>query len=88
MRELPRQLTVDELAELFEGRTALVELLAETDDPLGRADEVVARLDEAEKVEALVGASRRSGSARGFRRAPPPSRAPTLIRPSSPSSRT
>ena len=53
MRELPRQLTVDELAELFEGRTRLVELLAETQDPLGRADDVVARLDETDKVEAL-----------------------------------
>jgi 2-oxo-4-hydroxy-4-carboxy-5-ureidoimidazoline decarboxylase len=53
MRELPRQLTVDELAELFEGRTRLVELLAVTEDPLGRADDVVARLDEAEKIEAL-----------------------------------
>ncbi|HJR94174.1 MAG TPA: 2-oxo-4-hydroxy-4-carboxy-5-ureidoimidazoline decarboxylase [Gaiellaceae bacterium] len=54
MRELPRQLTVDELAELFEGRTRLVELLAETEDPLGRAGEVVSRLDESEKVEALA----------------------------------
>jgi 2-oxo-4-hydroxy-4-carboxy--5-ureidoimidazoline (OHCU) decarboxylase len=54
MRELPRQLTVDELAELFEGRTRLVELLAEREDPLGRADAVVARLAEAEKVEALA----------------------------------
>jgi 2-oxo-4-hydroxy-4-carboxy--5-ureidoimidazoline (OHCU) decarboxylase len=53
MRELPRQLTVDELAELFEGRTRLVELLSETEDPLGRADDVVARLDEADKLEAL-----------------------------------
>jgi 2-oxo-4-hydroxy-4-carboxy--5-ureidoimidazoline (OHCU) decarboxylase len=53
MRELPRQLTVDELAELFEGRTRLVELLAETEDPLGCADNVVARLDETDKVEAL-----------------------------------
>ena len=44
MRELPRQLTVDELAELFAGRTRLVELLAETEDPLGRADDV-ARAD-------------------------------------------
>ena len=35
VRELPRQLTVDELAELFEGRTRLVERLAEREDPLG-----------------------------------------------------
>jgi 2-oxo-4-hydroxy-4-carboxy--5-ureidoimidazoline (OHCU) decarboxylase len=54
MRELPRKLTVEELAEFFEGRTRLVELLAETEDPLGRADEVVAQLDEADKVEALA----------------------------------
>jgi 2-oxo-4-hydroxy-4-carboxy--5-ureidoimidazoline (OHCU) decarboxylase len=54
MRELPRKLSVDELSELFEGRTRLVELLAELDDPLGRADEVVALLDDAEKVEALA----------------------------------
>jgi 2-oxo-4-hydroxy-4-carboxy--5-ureidoimidazoline (OHCU) decarboxylase len=54
MRELPRKLTVDELAELFEGRTRLVELLAETEDPLGRADDVIVRLDDAEKVEALA----------------------------------
>ncbi len=54
MRELPRQLTVEELAELFEGRTALVERLAELDDPLGQADEVVAGLPEEELVEALA----------------------------------
>lgn len=54
MRELPRQLSVDELAELFEGRTALVERLAGLDDPLGRADEVVAELSEEELVEALA----------------------------------
>jgi 2-oxo-4-hydroxy-4-carboxy--5-ureidoimidazoline (OHCU) decarboxylase len=54
MRELPRKLTVEELGELFEGRTRLVELLAETEDPLERADEVVARLDEDDKIEALA----------------------------------
>ena len=53
MRELPRQLSVDELAELFEGRTRLVELLAERDDPLACALEVVAGLSEAEKREVL-----------------------------------
>ena len=36
VRELPRQLTVAELAGLFEGRTALVERLAETENPLTR----------------------------------------------------
>jgi 2-oxo-4-hydroxy-4-carboxy--5-ureidoimidazoline (OHCU) decarboxylase len=53
VRELPRQLTVEELTELFEGRTALVERLAEVDDPLGGADEVVATLTEEEKLAAL-----------------------------------
>jgi 2-oxo-4-hydroxy-4-carboxy--5-ureidoimidazoline (OHCU) decarboxylase len=54
MRELPRQLTVDELAELFEGRTRLVELLAEIDDPLGRAEDVLVTLCHEDKVEALA----------------------------------
>ena len=53
MRDLPRQLSADELAELFEGRTRLVELLAERDDPLGSADAAIAELGEAEKLEAL-----------------------------------
>jgi 2-oxo-4-hydroxy-4-carboxy--5-ureidoimidazoline (OHCU) decarboxylase len=54
MRDLPRKLTVEELGELFEGRTRLVELLAETEDPLGRAEDVLSRLDEDDKVEALA----------------------------------
>ncbi len=54
MRELPRQLTADELAGLFEGRTALVERLAETEDPLGNADDVLRTLTEDEKLEALA----------------------------------
>ena len=54
MRDLPRQLSVEELSELFEGRTRLVERLAETDDPLGRVDEVVASLTEGERIEALA----------------------------------
>jgi 2-oxo-4-hydroxy-4-carboxy--5-ureidoimidazoline (OHCU) decarboxylase len=55
MRELPRQLTVEELAELFSGRTRLVERLAAVEDPLGSGfDAVVARLDEEEKAEALA----------------------------------
>jgi 2-oxo-4-hydroxy-4-carboxy-5-ureidoimidazoline decarboxylase len=53
MRELPRKLTAKELEELFEGRTRLVERLAEVDDPLGQADDVVAALADEEKVEAL-----------------------------------
>jgi len=53
MRELPRQLSVEELAELFEGRTRLVELLAQRQDPLEHADGVIAELSEAERLEAL-----------------------------------
>jgi 2-oxo-4-hydroxy-4-carboxy--5-ureidoimidazoline (OHCU) decarboxylase len=53
VHDVPRQLTVDELAELFEGRTRLVEQLAELDDPLGSAREVIARLSEHDKLEAL-----------------------------------
>ena len=73
MRELPRQLTADELAELFEGRTRLVEKLAKREDPLGSARDVIAELSEAEKLEALnahpaIGAknlSRRSAEEQG-----------------------
>jgi 2-oxo-4-hydroxy-4-carboxy--5-ureidoimidazoline (OHCU) decarboxylase len=54
MRELPRQLSVDELSELFEGRTRLVERLAATEDPLVNADAVLAVMSEEEKVEALA----------------------------------
>jgi 2-oxo-4-hydroxy-4-carboxy--5-ureidoimidazoline (OHCU) decarboxylase len=53
MRELPRQLSVEELEELFEGRTPLVERLAARDDPLGSAEEVIAELSDEEKVAAL-----------------------------------
>jgi 2-oxo-4-hydroxy-4-carboxy--5-ureidoimidazoline (OHCU) decarboxylase len=53
VRELPRQLSPDELEELFEGRTRLVELLAERENPLEAAPEVIAELSEEEKVEAL-----------------------------------
>jgi len=53
MRDLPRQLSVEELVELFEGRSGLVELLAQREDPLGTADEAIAELSEAEKLEAL-----------------------------------
>ena len=53
MRDLPRKLTVEQLEELFEGRTALVEQLAQIEDPLGRADSVLEKLNEKEKIEAL-----------------------------------
>ena len=54
MRDLPRQLTVDELAELFGGHTRLVELLAEREDPLGAAREVIAELPEEDRAAALA----------------------------------
>ena len=65
MRDLPRQLSVDELADLFEGRTRFVERLAELEDPLGRAREVAATLSDDEKKEVLdahpaIGAKRLS----------------------------
>ena len=53
MRELPRQLSADELAELFEGRTRFVELLAQREDPLEHAIEVLDELTEAERHEVL-----------------------------------
>ena len=54
MRELPRKLSVEELSELFEGETPLVERLAEMDDPLERADEILDELSEEDKIEALA----------------------------------
>ena len=54
MRELPRQLSADELAELFEGRTRFVERLAELEDPLGQARRVAMQdLTPAQKREVL-----------------------------------
>ena len=44
---------MDELAELFEGRTRFVERLANVENPLGAARVVARRLPEEEKVEAL-----------------------------------
>ena len=58
MRELPGQLTQTELEELFSGPSTLVSILAETPDPLGRAEEIANGLSEAEKVEALAGHAR------------------------------
>jgi len=53
MRELPRELTADELAELFEGRTRFVERLAAEPDPLVRARTLVHELPLGEKKEVL-----------------------------------
>jgi 2-oxo-4-hydroxy-4-carboxy--5-ureidoimidazoline (OHCU) decarboxylase len=66
-------LSVDDLSELFEGRTRLVEKLAQRSDPLGDAHEVIHALSEEEKLEALnahpaIGAktlSRRSAAEQG-----------------------
>jgi 2-oxo-4-hydroxy-4-carboxy--5-ureidoimidazoline (OHCU) decarboxylase len=53
MRELPRQLSADELAELFEGRTAFVERLSGIEDPLARAADVARKLSPEEQREVL-----------------------------------
>ena len=54
MRELPRQLSVEELTPLFSGRTRLVDELAARDDPLGAAEEVALALPEEDQVAALA----------------------------------
>jgi hypothetical protein len=54
MRELPGKLTAEELGELFGGASMLVRILAETEDPLGRAEEIALGLDDADKVDALA----------------------------------
>jgi 2-oxo-4-hydroxy-4-carboxy--5-ureidoimidazoline (OHCU) decarboxylase len=51
--DLPRELSVEELAELFEGRTRFVEQLATEADPLVRARTLVHELPLAEKREIL-----------------------------------
>jgi 2-oxo-4-hydroxy-4-carboxy--5-ureidoimidazoline (OHCU) decarboxylase len=53
VRELPRQLSVDELAELFEGRTAFVERLARLEDPLGQARAAMQDLTPEERLDVL-----------------------------------
>ncbi len=65
MRELPRKLTADELAELFEGRTRFVERLSELENPLEAAPDLIRELPEDEVLEALsahpaIGAKRLS----------------------------
>jgi 2-oxo-4-hydroxy-4-carboxy--5-ureidoimidazoline (OHCU) decarboxylase len=65
VRELPRQLSADELAELFEGRTTLVEQLAAVEDPLGRARAIAARLSPAEQKQVLD-AHPRIGASKGL----------------------
>jgi 2-oxo-4-hydroxy-4-carboxy--5-ureidoimidazoline (OHCU) decarboxylase len=53
VRELPRQLSAEELAELFEGRTRFVERLAELEDPLAQARALVQDLTPSERREVL-----------------------------------
>ncbi len=53
MHDVPGQLSVEELAELFGGRTRFVEHLAEHADPLGDARDVLRGLPEDEQIEAL-----------------------------------
>ncbi len=45
---------MEELADLFQARSRFVEALAEEDDPLGRARDVLAGLPEEQRVEALA----------------------------------
>jgi 2-oxo-4-hydroxy-4-carboxy--5-ureidoimidazoline (OHCU) decarboxylase len=54
VRELPRQLSADELAGLFEGRTRFVERLAREENPLEHARTLVHELPYEEKVEVLA----------------------------------
>ncbi len=54
MRELPRQLSVEELTPLFSGRTRLVDELAARTDPLTAAEEVALALPEADQLAALA----------------------------------
>jgi hypothetical protein len=54
MRELPRQLTREALEELFSGPSLLVDLLADFEDPLERAEEVALALDDGDKTAALA----------------------------------
>jgi 2-oxo-4-hydroxy-4-carboxy--5-ureidoimidazoline (OHCU) decarboxylase len=53
VRDLPRQLSAGELAELFEGHTRFVERLALVEDPLRHAREVASTLSDDEKKEVL-----------------------------------
>jgi 2-oxo-4-hydroxy-4-carboxy--5-ureidoimidazoline (OHCU) decarboxylase len=54
VRDLPGQLTAEELAKLFSGRTRFVERLAGLERPLEVAGQVARELSEEEKVEALA----------------------------------
>ena len=53
MHDLPRQLSVDELADLFESRTPFVERLAQETEPLVRARTLAHELSPEEKRAVL-----------------------------------
>lgn len=53
MRELPRQLSAEELAPLFSGRTRLVDELATRTHPLEVAEEIALTLPESDRIAAL-----------------------------------
>ena len=53
MHDLPRQLSEEQLAELFGGRTELVRRLASQKDSLGSARSIARELPETAQVEAL-----------------------------------
>jgi 2-oxo-4-hydroxy-4-carboxy--5-ureidoimidazoline (OHCU) decarboxylase len=53
VHDVPGQLSVEELAELFGGRTRFVERLAAQADPLAEARDLLRELPEEEQVEAL-----------------------------------
>ncbi len=53
MRDLPRQLGLAELSELFEAETALTRRLAHIENPLAQARRVARELTEEEQLEAL-----------------------------------
>jgi len=54
VHELPRQLSADELAPLFSGRTRLVDELAARENPLEVAEEVALGLPEEDRFAALA----------------------------------
>ena len=54
MRELPRQLSAEQLTPLFSGRTRLVDELASRPEPLAAAEEVALALPEVDQVAALA----------------------------------
>jgi 2-oxo-4-hydroxy-4-carboxy--5-ureidoimidazoline (OHCU) decarboxylase len=53
VRDLPRQLELEQLCELFEGETALTRRLAEVENPLDQARAIAQSLTDDEKLEAL-----------------------------------